>query len=336
MDLGRIVKLMSSGDTSNRRILEIPTGHELRGSSEALETFQLIAGEVGRMALDRNIKTKLPSIRELERARHAERSRRPPVRLNAQRFWREYVLGREGEGGIKLLTATSAYQDLMATQLERLALRPGDRVVDLGSGTGELAAAVGRRAWRPSAPSIVEVDLITDALSRSRERQCQRLGKPVHVARLAGDLDLGTRFLPLSPCSVDAALASLLISYLRTPEALLQDLMRVVRPGGHVVVSSLRRDADISKIYVSGMAELQPDRIVSLFGAEVASRFEVLQREFLNSAAKLVDLEEGGRFRFFEGDQLGEMVSAAGFVDVTVDAAFGDPPQAFVASARRP
>ena len=336
IDLDRIVTLMSSGDTSNRRVVEIPTGHELRGSTEALETFQLIASEVGRIGLGKSIKPRLPSIRELERAQHAERSRRPTVSLDAQIFWRDYVLGREGEGGIGLLTATGAYQDLMSAQVERLALRPGDRVVDLGSGTGELVLAIGRKIWRPTVPRVIEVDLVTEALRRSRERHEQHLGELVPVVRLAADLDLGVRSLPLMPASVHAALASLLVSYLRTPEVLLRDLLRVVRPGGRVVISSLRRDADISKIYVAGMAELQPDRLISLFGPDVASRFEALQREFLNSAAKLVDLEESGRFRFFDGDHLGDLVRAAGFVDVTVEAAFGDPPQAFIASARRP
>jgi hypothetical protein len=84
------------------------------------------------------------------------------------------------------------------------------------------------------------------------------------------------------------------------------------------------------------MAELQPDRIAALFGASVAAHFETLQREFLNSAAKLVDLEESGRFRFFEADELRDLVREAGFVDVVVEPAFGEPAQAFVANARRP
>jgi ubiquinone/menaquinone biosynthesis C-methylase UbiE len=336
MDLDRIVKLMSSGGTTNRRVIEIPTGHELRSSSEALDTFQLIASETGRMGCRAAIRPKLPSIRELERVRQAERARRPAVRLNAKEFWRDYVLGRRGEGGIQLLTATDAYQEMMAAQVERLALKPGDRVLDLGSGTGELAGVLARQFWSGSTPSVVEVDLVAEALRRSRTRSTERPRRGSPVLGLAADLDLGTRSLPFSDSSVHAALASLLVSYLNQPVELLKDLLRVVRPGGRVVVSSLRRDADISQIYAAGMAELQPDRIADLFGASVASHFEILQREFLNSAAKLVDLEESGRFRFYEADELSDLVREAGFVDVVVDAAFGEPAQAFVANAQRP
>ena len=51
MDLDRVVESMSCGRTDNRRIIEVPTGHQLRSGQKALETFQLIAEEVSEMAL---------------------------------------------------------------------------------------------------------------------------------------------------------------------------------------------------------------------------------------------------------------------------------------------
>ena len=50
----------------------------------------------------------------------------------------------------------------------------------------------------------------------------------------------------------------------------------------------------------------------------------------------LVDLEERGIFRFFDGTELSRMVRRAGFRDIEARPALGKPPQAFVVRATRP
>jgi SAM-dependent methyltransferase len=333
MDLDRVVTLLSAGDSSKRRLIVIPTGHQLRSSREALETFQLVATEVGRVALGRELKPALPLFADLERRRSAELARRPAPHFDARTFWREYLLGREGAGGFELLAATSAYRALMRAQIASLSLDAGDCVVDLGSGTGELALALSANG-APARLRVVEVDLVAEALSRASRRHTSANGS-VRVARVSADLELRRSSLPLARGTADAVLASLLVSYLERPEALLREAYALLRAGGRLVLSALRRDADISKIYVEGLAELHPERLERLFGPEVARRFDALQRDLLNSASRLFELEERGRFRFFEGPELVEMVSAAGFRGIELSRAFGDPPQALVVSARK-
>jgi ubiquinone/menaquinone biosynthesis C-methylase UbiE len=333
MDLSRVVTLMSSGDSSARRLIEIPTGHELRSSREALETFQLIAKEVGRISLGRDLRTTIPDLADISRRREAERARIPKTAFRAHLFWRDYVLGKDGYGGIRLLTATDAYRELMDAQIDLLDLRPGSRLLDLGSGTGELARSICRRG-RELPLRIIEVDIVREALRQSKASV--NGASRMNPSKVAADLDLQGFFLPFATESADRALASLLLSYLVSPESVVSEAMRILRPGGVLVVSSLRRDADISKIYATGIAELQEDRVLEIFGAEVAGRFESLQREFLNNASRLLDLEETGRFRFFDEAELVALLEGAGFSRVTTRAAFGDPPQAFVAAGHRP
>lgn len=333
MDLDRVVTLMSSGDSSARRLIEVPTGHELRNSREALETFQLIAREIGRISVGKDLKLGIPDLADVVRRREAERSRLPEPAFRAQSFWRDYVLGRNGDGGIRLLTATDAYRSLMETQVRLLGLRSGDRVLDLGSGTGELAQAVSR-SGSVTRISVVEVDIVSEALRRSRSQNNN--DRVIKLASVQSDLDIRERSLPFSTCSADRVLASLLLSYLRSPQNVLAEARRILRPGGVLVVSSLKRDADISRIYATGIAELQADRVLEVFGEEVAGRFAVLQREFLNSASRLLDLEESGRFCFYDEEELRALLKSAGFVNISTEAAFGEPPQAFVAVARRP
>jgi hypothetical protein len=47
-------------------------------------------------------------------------------------------------------------------------------------------------------------------------------------------------------------------------------------------------------------------------------------------------LEEDGLFRFWEPQELADLVSVAGFVNVTQELALGQPPQAVVVAGTRP
>jgi ubiquinone/menaquinone biosynthesis C-methylase UbiE/pimeloyl-ACP methyl ester carboxylesterase len=337
IDLDRVATLMSSGDLSNRRLIEIPTGHELRTSIEALETFQLIGSEIGRIATGGSLKPMLPNLALLERSRAAERKRRPVPDLKPASFWRDYLIGKRGDGGMQILTASSAYRRFMADQIEALRIRSDTHLVDLGSGLGELTHSVERTSSITSPTRITELDIVTEVLKRSRARTADRAQRPFSVSRVAADLDSRAGCIPFKSGSADAVLASLMISYLPDPAAVLREVLRILVPNGRLVVSSMRRDADISRIHAEGVAELQasaPSAMPPSLGLE--GSLDVVQREFLNSASKLIDLEESGRFQFFDGAELDLLLRTAGFVDITVTPSFGDPPQAIIAACRRP
>jgi ubiquinone/menaquinone biosynthesis C-methylase UbiE len=336
IDIDRVATLMSSGEIANRRLIEIPTGHELRTSIEALETFQLVGTEIGRLTVGRVMKPLLPDLAELEASRAAERRRRPAPQVNARRFWRDYLLGTDGDGGMQSLAASTGYRRFMNDQLDALKLRAGCRVVDLGAGLGEFAASLERADSDCLPASITEVDLVADVLRRSRARYSDRV-RPFSVLRTAADLDLRETCIPLRSGRADAALLSLVLSYLNRPDVLLRDVHRVLLPGGRLVVSSMRKDADLSRVYAEGVAEAR-----AFATSEKASttqelaELDTVQREFLNNAARLMDLEERGLFRFYEGDELRELLETAGFVDITITRGFGDPPQAVIAACIRP
>jgi len=130
-------------------------------------------------------------------------------------------------------------------------------------------------------------------------------------------------------------LASLLVSYVEDPHGLLQAMHDLLRPGGRLVVSSMKRDADISRIYVDSISELPPDRRVAHFGVD-SDEFEEIQRVFLNDAARLLHLEETGRFHFWDAEELAAMCAEVGLEVLETDRALGTPPQAVVVTAQRP
>jgi ubiquinone/menaquinone biosynthesis C-methylase UbiE len=188
-----------------------------------------------------------------------------------------------------------------------------------------------------TAIEICALDFVGEALGRARGRAepLAAAGGALRPVRCDLDMNGAERSIPMRAGTCDAALASLLLSYLRDPVALLREAHRVLRPGGRLVVSSLRRDADTSKLYVEGIEELKAGRGHRLLGEQSSEALAGAARSFLNDAARLLELEEDGTFRFYDADELVATVRTAGFRDARVDESFGDPPQAVVVSARR-
>ncbi|MFO7654666.1 MAG: metalloregulator ArsR/SmtB family transcription factor [Candidatus Krumholzibacteriia bacterium] len=104
------------------------------------------------------------------------------------------------------------------------------RVVDIGTGTGALlpllAAAVDR---------VVAVDSSAAMLMRARQL-CLRQGL-AHVDFQQADV----RALPLADSSCDAAYGAMVLHHVPRPEDALAEMVRVVRPGGQVVVVAFTR-----------------------------------------------------------------------------------------------
>ncbi len=57
---------------------------------------------------------------------------------------------------------------------------------------------------------------------------------------------------------------------------------------------------------------------------------------FLNDAAKLLELEQRGVFRFWGAEELQAFARAVGFRVISVRDSFGLPPQAVIVVAERP
>lgn len=336
MDVNRVRHVMSCGDTSARRVVEVPTGHQLRTSAEAFSVFGLIATEAARMASQRQISPRLPNLADVERRRDAERRRLPKRPRELRKFWTNYLLGRDARLGFQLLTATSAYRLFMREQIDGLKLRPQSRVLDLGSGTGDFGIQLATEQ-PPLDVQIDAVDFVADALERASARMAAlRTRHRIRLNTILLDFDPHSNSDPLFvPQTYDAVLASLVISYVSDPGVLLTRIHSAMRGGGRLVLSTLRRDADISRLHVEGLAELRAGLARAEFGESAAESIDEMARGFLNDASRILDLEEEGTFRFWDLEELEELVRRAGFVVEEARYAFGEPPQAAVVVARR-
>ena len=339
MDAERVKDVLSRGETSNRKYIEVPTGHMLSTSREALDTFQLIVSEVSRMALGREIKPELPDLAALEDRRRAERARLPRDAGDVQSFWRDYLVGRDSILGIELMTSITPYEELMETQVAALGLTPGDCVADLGSGTGAFALHLARSAGTYRDIRVIAMDYVKEGLNRGRSRLA-RLGpnRACSATFVEANLNPSDRSqgIPIASSSVDAVLGALFLSYVRDPQDVLSEMYRILKPGGRVVVSTLRPDADMSKLYMDGIEELRSGKAKERFGAESENYIDSAARGYLNQASRLLDLEEKGVFRFWDAPDLARLVRQAGFRRIRTARSLGTPPQAVVVSAERP
>lgn len=100
--------------------------------------------------------------------------------------------------------------------------RPGDRVLDVATGTGMVAEALVRRYGC----HVVGLDQSSDMLALARERE-----------GVFDDLIEGrAERLPFADATIDHLTFTYLLRYVEDPAATMRELARVVKPGGHVAM----------------------------------------------------------------------------------------------------
>ena len=110
--------------------------------------------------------------------------------------------------------------------LEFVALEPQEAMLDVGTGTGAVAVAAAERAEHAARGFIVGVDPSLPMLRRAREHTTA----PLAAARAPG--------MPFPARTFDVVVANLVISHLERYETGLSDMVRVLRPGGRLGVTT--------------------------------------------------------------------------------------------------
>ena len=115
--------------------------------------------------------------------------------------------------------------------IDRLQLPEGSRVLEVGGGAGLMSVALARRGFHVDA-----VDASTAMVELTRQTSAEA-GCAESVSATAGD----ARSLAFADASFDLVVAIGVVSWLDRPEDAIREFGRVVKPGGHVLVTTFNR-----------------------------------------------------------------------------------------------
>lgn len=251
-------------------------------------------------------------------------------------FWRDYL-----EHFHYIANVADFWQ--LLDHIYRLAgtFEKGARILDAGCGNGNFGMfllinqAYRQRNAFASAPETlhyVGVDFVRTALLQAQhslanatDELCKKLvptlmPQPLVTAAVSlADLNMP---LPFRDNQFDRIVSNLVIGYLQDPLFTLRELLRVLAPHGKLVITNLKPQADLSKIYRNFLARTE--------------RAEEVEegRQLLNNSGKIKQGESDGIFRFFDKQELTMLLLSSGAQKPRVYSTFAN--QAYIAVAEKP
>jgi phosphatidylethanolamine/phosphatidyl-N-methylethanolamine N-methyltransferase len=116
--------------------------------------------------------------------------------------------------------------------LDRMAIRPGDHVLEVGVGTGINASLYPRNCH------VTGIDLSTSMLDKARERVAREGLRNVRL------LEMDAASLTFADDTFDIVYAPYLVSVVPDPVQVVREMRRVCKPGGKIIVLNHFRSAN--------------------------------------------------------------------------------------------
>jgi ubiquinone/menaquinone biosynthesis C-methylase UbiE len=130
--------------------------------------------------------------------------------------------------------------------LDLAGLQPGDAILDVGSGTGTLLLAAAERVGPSGVLRGIEPSPEMASRARQKAEACR---VPLEIVAASADN------LPFPPASFDAAFSTLVFHHLpkSMQEDTIREMLRVLRPGGRVVIVDWQQPKSFLKAIMSPM-----------------------------------------------------------------------------------
>jgi phosphatidylethanolamine/phosphatidyl-N-methylethanolamine N-methyltransferase len=148
--------------------------------------------------------------------------------------------------------------------IQRMGIKPGDRVLEVGVGTGINAPLYPRDC------AVTGIDLSGSMLERARDRVAR---KGLRNIRL---LEMDAASMKFADDSFDIVYAPYLISVVPDPVAVVREMRRVCRPGGRIVLLNHFRSANPFVAWV--------ERVISPFTVHIGFKSDLDLPAFLAQA----------------------------------------------------
>lgn len=161
--------------------------------------------------------------------------------------------------------------------MQALGLRPGDRVLEVGVGTGLSLPLY------PRDVTITGIDVSREMLEKARRRVARR-----KLANVEALLEMDAEAMSFAEASFDKVVAMYVLPVVENPQQLLRELHRVCRPDGEIfVVNHVRSDNRLIAAFENGLAR---------FSDTIGFRPDFELRDMVSDAAEVTELS---RINFF-------------------------------------
>ncbi len=200
----------------------------------------------------------------------------------------------------------------MAARMVRLAgIGPGGRVLDIGTGTGIVALEA-----LAAGAALTGIDLSEKMLEMARRRVNERgLGKKAEFQKMDAEA------LELEDRSFDAVVSLYALLHFPAPEKALAEMLRVLEPGGTLVLAVGSGPRWLSPPGLRHAAELLPHLVRRWRGRELvapAALDLLVAKHLAGEAGKPEESELAGRGRN-RSASIPQLAAAAGFTDISTD-----------------
>jgi ubiquinone/menaquinone biosynthesis C-methylase UbiE len=232
----------------------------------------------------------------------------------AQLFWSRYFTVYD------TLNQARPYQAMIARQIELLDPRPGERALDAGTGSGNLAAALVRRG-----ADVTGIDFCEPAFVLARKKA------PAAIFQF-GDL---TQPLQFPDGSFDLVACSAVLHVLNREEQrfAVGELARVLRPGGRMVITAFAEGFNALAVYAESLrAERTATGLTATLG--FALRYSWNTARVLYYVWRIQRQRRRGTYAYVDEASLRDLVTAAGLTPTAFDRTLAR--QCVTALARKP
>ena len=250
-------------------------------------------------------------------------------------FWKEYLSNFQ-----YIINVHDFYNLLEFIYTQLGGASSGQKILDAGCGIGHYGLFLLTKQLYRSRQNLqylrmppiryFGIDFVISALSEATVRVGQLTeefkkknwtGSEVNLMEcqlVLGDLD---RQIPFRDNFFDQLCCNLVLSYLEKPKLALKEMWRVLRPGGKMILTSLKPDADLSEIYRNFISVAETPQ--ELYEG----------RKLLSNAGMIKTKEVRGLYHFYTEKELREAAREAGF-PVRTFRSFGDQANVVVCSKR--
>jgi len=228
---------------------------------------------------------------------------------DASGFWNRYALS-----GYDALTVLLPYQELQTTMVAAAELHAGERVLVAGCGTG----------WFEYQAIQHHPDLQIEGLDFSAEmlrRATTKCRRYATIHHRQADL---THTLPFPDDVFDVAVMTNVLYTLPSADTTLREIVRVLRPGGRLIISDPYPwlDADVVRAaHLAGVRALPWVARLQRYLHTVVAAPALLQ---VQRASKQIEREATLLYRFRTADEARNLVTTSGFTITRQSATYAE------------